>query len=132
WIKCFFFKGEDVIRYRNVTGVQTCALPIYPVEYEDDDLTFDSIEQFFGPQFKEQPTQKSGEQNEGSDSFEIAISTDQELSAAAKALLEQDTRHNDKRAVSIIVGDDERSDADLAYDLIPPTPSDLIRPKEVL
>src|SRR5699024_6876504 len=35
---------------------------------------------------------------------------------------------SDQRAVSIIVGDDERSDADLAYDLIPPTPSDLIRP----
>src|SRR5699024_11774848 len=26
---CFFFQGEDGIRDRNVTGVQTCALPIY-------------------------------------------------------------------------------------------------------
>src|SRR5699024_11808245 len=28
--KCFFFffQAEDGIRYRNVTGVQTCALPI--------------------------------------------------------------------------------------------------------
>src|SRR5699024_11489127 len=25
----FFFKTEDVIRDRSVTGVQTCALPIY-------------------------------------------------------------------------------------------------------
>src|SRR5699024_11828720 len=25
----FFFQAEDGIRYRNVTGVQTCALPIY-------------------------------------------------------------------------------------------------------
>src|SRR5690606_2513499 len=25
----FFFKAEDVIRYFHVTGVQTCALPIY-------------------------------------------------------------------------------------------------------
>src|SRR5207249_9470157 len=25
----FFFQAEDVIRDRNVTGVQTCALPIY-------------------------------------------------------------------------------------------------------
>src|SRR5699024_867716 len=25
---CFFFQAEDGIRYRNVTGVQTCALPI--------------------------------------------------------------------------------------------------------
>src|SRR5471032_1456504 len=26
----FFFQAEDVIRDRDVTGVQTCALPIYP------------------------------------------------------------------------------------------------------
>src|SRR5699024_11235979 len=26
---CFFYQAEDGIRYRNVTGVQTCALPIY-------------------------------------------------------------------------------------------------------
>src|SRR5699024_11611391 len=25
---CFIFQAEDGIRYRNVTGVQTCALPI--------------------------------------------------------------------------------------------------------
>src|SRR5699024_11353256 len=25
---CFFFQAEDGIRVRNVTGVQTCALPI--------------------------------------------------------------------------------------------------------
>src|SRR5699024_11431902 len=25
----FFIQAEDGIRYRNVTGVQTCALPIY-------------------------------------------------------------------------------------------------------
>src|SRR5699024_11679571 len=29
----FFFQAEDGIRDRNVTGVQTCALPIY-VEYK--------------------------------------------------------------------------------------------------
>src|SRR5699024_11667301 len=27
-IYCFFFQAEDGIRDRNVTGVQTCALPI--------------------------------------------------------------------------------------------------------
>src|SRR5207249_6108423 len=27
---CFFFQAEDGIRDRNVTGVQTCALPILP------------------------------------------------------------------------------------------------------
>src|SRR6266540_5355541 len=26
----FFFQAEDGIRYRDVTGVQTCALPIWP------------------------------------------------------------------------------------------------------
>src|SRR5699024_11955231 len=26
---CFFFQAEDGIRDRNVTGVQTCALPIF-------------------------------------------------------------------------------------------------------
>src|SRR5437868_14964399 len=28
WRRRFFFQAEDGIRYRNVTGVQTCALPI--------------------------------------------------------------------------------------------------------
>src|SRR5699024_4288926 len=28
----FFFQAEDGIRDRNVTGVQTCALPIYKIE----------------------------------------------------------------------------------------------------
>src|SRR5699024_11934230 len=28
-VLCFFFQAEDGIRDRNVTGVQTCALPIY-------------------------------------------------------------------------------------------------------
>src|SRR5699024_11462443 len=29
WGLLFFFQAEDGIRDRNVTGVQTCALPIY-------------------------------------------------------------------------------------------------------
>src|SRR5699024_11955789 len=29
YVFCFFFQAEDGIRDRNVTGVQTCALPIY-------------------------------------------------------------------------------------------------------
>src|SRR5699024_11378035 len=29
---CFFLRAEDGIRDRNVTGVQTCALPIYAAE----------------------------------------------------------------------------------------------------
>src|SRR5438046_7324354 len=30
----FFFQAEDGIRYWSVTGVQTCALPIYLEEYK--------------------------------------------------------------------------------------------------
>src|SRR5699024_11823653 len=38
---CFFFQAEDGIRDRNVTGVQTCALPIYqrgqpPLYFEEE------------------------------------------------------------------------------------------------
>src|SRR5699024_11521060 len=29
FLLCFFFQAEDGIRDRNVTGVQTCALPIF-------------------------------------------------------------------------------------------------------
>src|SRR5690625_6031354 len=29
----FFFQAEDGIRYGHVTGVQTCALPISPVDF---------------------------------------------------------------------------------------------------
>src|SRR5699024_11656177 len=29
FVFCFFFQAEDGIRDRNVTGVQTCALPIF-------------------------------------------------------------------------------------------------------
>src|SRR5699024_12015917 len=32
----FFFQAEDGIRDRNVTGVQTCALPIYILRYSED------------------------------------------------------------------------------------------------
>src|SRR5438067_8248032 len=31
-----FFQAEDGIRDRNVTGVQTCALPIWPSLFEND------------------------------------------------------------------------------------------------
>src|SRR5699024_11840017 len=35
----FFVQAEDGIRDRNVTGVQTCALPIFPSKYCPDKLT---------------------------------------------------------------------------------------------
>src|SRR5207249_9522813 len=34
----FFFQAEDGIRDRNVTGVQTCALPIYSVVFTPNEL----------------------------------------------------------------------------------------------
>src|SRR2546430_9337732 len=34
----FFFQAEDGIRDLTVTGVQTCALPIYPPDYVFRDL----------------------------------------------------------------------------------------------
>src|SRR5438067_9428389 len=36
----FFFQAEDGIRDRNVTGVQTCALPIYPGGLWDESQNF--------------------------------------------------------------------------------------------
>src|SRR2546430_12911097 len=35
---CFFFQAEDGIRYLTVTGVQTCALPIYGAEDVSDPI----------------------------------------------------------------------------------------------
>src|SRR5690625_5714020 len=35
-MSCFFFQAEDGIRDGHVTGVQTCALPIYPNKYPAD------------------------------------------------------------------------------------------------
>src|SRR2546430_4811345 len=32
----FFFQAEDGIRDLTVTGVQTCALPIYPIEFQEN------------------------------------------------------------------------------------------------
>src|SRR2546430_4502837 len=36
WILVFFFQAEDGIRYLTVTGVQTSALPILPMENQVD------------------------------------------------------------------------------------------------
>src|SRR5699024_11595214 len=47
----YFCQAEDGIRDRNVTGVQTCALPIYPVMTENknmNDLLKDGITTYEG------------------------------------------------------------------------------------
>src|SRR3989442_15001171 len=42
----FFFQAEEGIRYADVTGVQTCALPICSAG-DDGNLTFQTEERFF-------------------------------------------------------------------------------------
>ncbi len=39
---CFFFQAEDGIRDYDVTGVQTCALPILPKKLSELDFVYDS------------------------------------------------------------------------------------------
>src|SRR5437773_7943128 len=45
----FFFQAEDGIRDRDVTGVQTCALPIYQVRWEQAIGGLDRNRQRTGP-----------------------------------------------------------------------------------
>src|SRR5699024_11527409 len=42
----YFFQAEDDIRDRNVTGVQTCALPIYYPHWKDSKI---KIQKLFRP-----------------------------------------------------------------------------------
>src|SRR5699024_11582137 len=44
----FFFQAEDGIRDRNVTGVQTCALPILEFQVSDDNKAIMLLESQFG------------------------------------------------------------------------------------
>src|SRR5207249_10651797 len=45
----FFFQAEDGIRDRNVTGVQTCALPIWDHELDRGGLLRGHLEEVRGP-----------------------------------------------------------------------------------
>src|SRR5947209_11134997 len=40
FLSCFFFQAEDGIRDIGVTGVQTCALPIWKVQFQLVHLSF--------------------------------------------------------------------------------------------
>lgn len=97
---------------------------------ETDHPRLDSVEYLFkrgdGSTTQQNPSFADTE-NVESGSFELPIRPDEELSASVKALLDQDTQRSDKRAVGIIISDDERSADDLANDLFPPTHSELMR-----
>src|SRR5207249_8391961 len=41
--RVFFFQAEDGIRDRNVTGVQTCALPIFTVDVRGEILQIKDV-----------------------------------------------------------------------------------------
>src|SRR5437868_12921395 len=47
WWCSFFFQAEDGIRYRNVTGVQTCALPIFYLDGAGEIGVISSVTQAF-------------------------------------------------------------------------------------
>src|SRR5690606_39595560 len=42
----FFFQAEDGIRDFHVTGVQTCALPIYQSVYEGEEVELDGSQSY--------------------------------------------------------------------------------------
>src|SRR3989442_11586805 len=44
WYCFFFFQAEDGIRDADVTGVQTCALPIWPRRVTNLPATLDALE----------------------------------------------------------------------------------------
>src|SRR2546430_5440693 len=46
--RCFFFQAEDGIRDLTVTGVQTCALPIYGIAIRAGDMASLPLLQRFG------------------------------------------------------------------------------------
>src|SRR5699024_2482561 len=52
----FFFQAEDGIRDRNVTEVQTCALPILSLEVPSPSEDFSSAEDFFSSLLDESPS----------------------------------------------------------------------------
>src|SRR5699024_11307822 len=53
----FFFQAEDGIRDRNVTGVQTCALPIFDktIQHTKGDMPMSNKEKFQGFDFSRNP-----------------------------------------------------------------------------
>src|SRR6267143_4784929 len=56
---CFFFQAEDGIRYGTVTGVQTCALPIFVATFCDQlqrEVGAEAVDR--GDVLSEQPEQR--------------------------------------------------------------------------
>src|SRR5256885_11693985 len=61
WYVCFFFQAEDGIRDYKVTGVQTCALPIYVFRHARLDL-----------KIVQSPTERAG-RHQAIGGFRIAV-----------------------------------------------------------
>src|SRR5688572_32919995 len=49
---CFFFQAEDGIRCLTVTGVQTCALPIFTICERLVQMVMDALTVSSGPQYE--------------------------------------------------------------------------------
>src|SRR6266704_4196488 len=62
-ILCFFFQAEDGIRDRNVTGVQTCALPILGWPAANTNFLFGVRDKLLPPRERGFPKPRMGKQN---------------------------------------------------------------------
>src|SRR2546430_7605599 len=66
---CFFFQAEDGIRDLTVTGVQTCALPIFAKQFVEAD--WDELED--GTRWSQSVPSSSSSQSASTNCFAIAI-----------------------------------------------------------
>src|SRR5699024_12124253 len=88
---CYFFQAEDGIRDRNVTGVQTCALPIFLKDICDIYLEQEDYENALA--FTEQGIAAGGE-NKGEFMYQkvIIYERSQDYEAAYEAVRSEERR----------------------------------------
>src|SRR5699024_11607411 len=95
----FFFQAEDGIRGRNVTGVQTCALPISIMyaptwEGENESNNYTSVD-LFGPQIVEAALRAPGTRLIYKPHPRVESSKDPAMSEANTRILELIAEAND-------------------------------------
>src|SRR5690606_40973603 len=56
-VSCFFFQAEDGIRDFHVTGVQTCALPIWAMDFSNSSGPTPQMMAFFNAMHAFKPTE---------------------------------------------------------------------------